>query len=574
MIPIITVVSGTINRLPLLQKMVASARREARGLPIDFIIVDNGSTDGTENWCKTQPDIHFIQLGKPVGGIKAFTVGGMQSKARYTILANDDIEFLPYSILSAYRHLEAHRTCGAVAFADNRLNPHAYQTQQHLTRINDVLMMTTYAQVGMYRTELMQVAGVWGGDDPLFGGAGAWTYGGDNYLSAQIFEMGYSICETKLAKIQDHVHKDETRVIGEAKHGNDSRLFHARFANYPTWKRQTHIAPPLPADEKLRVLYLPEIEAKYPVQVVQKRGLEDALRASGFDVLRYNYGLFSNPIQPKKEVVNIVNIFKPHLCLLQAHSSFIFDPKTVFMMRRACPSMVMVNWNGDYWRTTTQNPDYIRMVNQMDCQLVVDHALIPLYAKHGVKAFYWQIAPEEPTPFTGHVPEYDVLFMGSPYSKFRVALVELLNELRQKYRVGLYGNRYPPHIHVDGETYYDFSYSQALTAKAKIVIGVMEFPDTDGYVSNRLFETLQSKGFLLQQRLVNADVHLGLMDGVHYVSWDTLDDLKAKIDEWIDKPDDRQKIAQAGYDLIQQRHTWSHRVDELFEILEKLRHDD
>ena len=44
----LTVVSGTFNRLPLLQRMVASARASLpAGIPLNFVLVDGGSTDGT-----------------------------------------------------------------------------------------------------------------------------------------------------------------------------------------------------------------------------------------------------------------------------------------------------------------------------------------------------------------------------------------------------------------------------------------------------------------------------------------------------------------------------------------------
>ena len=54
--PLITVVTGTINRIDLLQRMVQSARKEARFLPIHFIIVDSDSSDGTSEWCKPKAD--------------------------------------------------------------------------------------------------------------------------------------------------------------------------------------------------------------------------------------------------------------------------------------------------------------------------------------------------------------------------------------------------------------------------------------------------------------------------------------------------------------------------------------
>ena len=67
----ISVVTGTYNRFAMLQRMVASARRSVSTLPIEIIVVDGGSTDGTQAWCKTHPDIVLIEQGELLGACKA-----------------------------------------------------------------------------------------------------------------------------------------------------------------------------------------------------------------------------------------------------------------------------------------------------------------------------------------------------------------------------------------------------------------------------------------------------------------------------------------------------------------------
>ena len=44
MTPTVSVVSGTYNRLDLLQRMVDSARSSAGPLPLELVLVDGGST--------------------------------------------------------------------------------------------------------------------------------------------------------------------------------------------------------------------------------------------------------------------------------------------------------------------------------------------------------------------------------------------------------------------------------------------------------------------------------------------------------------------------------------------------
>lgn len=56
----ISVVLGTLNRLPYLQTTVASIRQSDLKIPLEIIVVDGGSTDGTLRWLAEQEDIITI----------------------------------------------------------------------------------------------------------------------------------------------------------------------------------------------------------------------------------------------------------------------------------------------------------------------------------------------------------------------------------------------------------------------------------------------------------------------------------------------------------------------------------
>jgi glycosyltransferase involved in cell wall biosynthesis len=68
----VSVVSGTFNRLVMLQKMVYSVRQSTAGLSYEIVLCDGGSTDGTLAWIKQQPDIRLIEHGELRGAIAAF----------------------------------------------------------------------------------------------------------------------------------------------------------------------------------------------------------------------------------------------------------------------------------------------------------------------------------------------------------------------------------------------------------------------------------------------------------------------------------------------------------------------
>ena len=61
----ITAVVVTFNRLELLKKGIESLRKQAR--LSNIIVVNNGSTDGTDKWLATQTDLRVINQ-ENVGG--------------------------------------------------------------------------------------------------------------------------------------------------------------------------------------------------------------------------------------------------------------------------------------------------------------------------------------------------------------------------------------------------------------------------------------------------------------------------------------------------------------------------
>ena len=132
LLPQISIVTGTYNRANTLQRLVKSIR-ETIPAPVrwEHIIVDNGSTDNTEKWVQSQEDLTLIQVGKPIGAIKAFTKGAYMAKAPVVLFATDDIVFPENSIMRAYVHLMDNPTCGAVTFSHNK-NRNEYVADYHI----------------------------------------------------------------------------------------------------------------------------------------------------------------------------------------------------------------------------------------------------------------------------------------------------------------------------------------------------------------------------------------------------------------------------------------------------------
>lgn len=558
----VAIVSGTYNRLPLLKDMVASARAcLPPGVRYQFVIVDGGSTDGTLDWCREQTDVTLIEQGELLGAVKAFDAGAFAADAEYVILANDDITFAPGSILPGIVWLEEHPGCGAVAFEDNRLMPGA--REWHVLQIPITgwsNRYANYAQVGMFRKWLGDELGWWG----LHGKFTGRTYGGDNALSAAIWDKGYTVDAVPGCRVHDYVHPDELRRINNGDAATvDSDAYYAIWPDGPTWPGSPQIDPPRPGRQiGVRVLYLPIFEAGHAVQHAQKRGLRDALSEVGI-VYEVDYVAYKGrEAALEKELLRVLATFQPDLIVSQLHGPDIITPALRDRLRATCPRMVWVNWNGDYWPSGLTSPAMLELLRGIDLQLVVNGSVLPTYEAHGIPAAYWQIGYEEPTK-SPTVPAWDILFLGNGYSDKRQ---ELVRQLRRYNSVGVYGSGWPD---AAGECTYDFDTGAALYRRCLIAIGDNQFPDAEGFVSNRLFQALAAGAFLLHQRVPGLEALTGLRDGEHYVGWDTFEEMHEKIAYYLDPAHkvERETIAAEGLAFVTERHSFRARVRELFRDL-------
>lgn len=565
----ITVVSGTYNRLSLLQKMVASARASLPvGIPLRFILVDGGSTDGTIDWCQAQPDVMLIQHGELRGAIAAFCDGAKQATGKYVVLANDDITFRGDGIWRALLHLETHAKCGAVAFADNRPSEGktGYAVMPMPANRRGIPVAVPYAQVGMFRRWLGDVIGWWGADDKQFR---ARTYAGDNYLSSGVWQVGYTVDAVAGAEVDDTVVNDELRRINGShiQDGNhiDSQEY---FKRYPQGASLPD-APVIdnPDTERLRILYLPVYEPGHAVQKEQKHGLRDALSERAW-VNEIDF--LSIPIARLYDTLaNAIRTFKPHMVLSQIQAHEPLNVTLVRSLRALDSSMVWVNWNGDYAPGGLVAPPMLDVLKHLDLQLVVNAQVLPQYRQANIPAAFWQIGYEEPGDVDAlNVQAHDVVFLANAYSPEREDFGKLLNfwSADDGFTLGVYGSwrNIPAH----GSTLYDFATGKAIYRRAKIALGDNQFPTARGFVSNRLFQALAAGGCLVMHQTVpDLEDLTGLQHGVHYIAWTNHEDLREKLRYYLAHEAERRRIADAGTQFTHERHSFKARVDELFKSL-------
>ncbi len=156
--------------------------------------------------------------------------------------------------------------------------------------------------------------------------------------------------------------------------------------------------------------------------------------------------------------------------------------------------------------------------------------------------------------------KFDVCFIGHVqdtvnYNGFTrtEALDRLFKEIPNFY----YGSRHPafPHKNLFEDAARKFSQS-------KIVFNISIKDD----VNMRTMETLSTGSFLL----TNWIPTLGDLfeDGKHLVTYKTLDEMVEKAKYYLEHDEEREKIAKAGHEEFMSKHTYKHRVEKIFEIVD------
>ena len=560
---LLSIVSGTYNRQPYLEAMMKSCVASMPpGIEYEFCICDGGSTDGTLDVLRGRRDVKLLEHGELRGAIKAFNDAAAMATGDYLLIANDDIEVMGLSIARGLAFMMDNPDVGAGCFFQDRGNQALHVEKMPMVLPNGSQDWLPYIQVGIVPKWLWDKCGGWGD----WGGR---TYGGDNYLSLKIYESGYKIIPIEGASIKDKTPIDELRQINNTNNTDGKKLWAAfpggtRIPDYPRYEN------PLPA--RKRVLYAPIIETGHTVQKAQKCGLKDALKALGL-VWEVDY------VYSKESVVDAAEAWHPHYTITQIHHADAVTMDEIKRVREATKEW-MVNWNGDVWQQTQSDPRYLEFMRYYDYQLCVNAALFPIYKGKGVNSEYWQNSYEpQVTDNDEKGDPHDVIFLGNRYSDYREDLAVAIKSL--PFDVAIYGRGYvnkagnPVMVNGKelslGESLYDYRKTGMLYRGTKIAVADNQYPEATGFCSDRAFMILAAGNcMMMHQKVHKMEEYLGLVDGVHYVSWDDLDDLKQKVTYYMEHEEERRKIADAGTRECRTNHTFEKRVKELLGLVAKL----
>ena len=557
----LSIVTGTYNRLVPLRNLVDSVRRSiGKGLGYEIIVVDGGSTDGSIAWCKEQPDIKLIEQGELLGAVRAFNEGAYSARGKYVILANDDITFMYDSLIRAYAFMEDNLAVGIGCFYQDRFNRPMYVDRMSAVTEEGDRVGVYYGQVCIVPKWLGDKVGWWG--DYLH------TYAGDNELSCNVIQEGYEIAPMECCCIHDTVYKDQLRVInhpnGEGTH-NDSMLFRAKWPLGPTIPKKVKYRRE--ERRRLRILYATIYERGNRLQKSTKFGLLKSLRKI-YDVTEIDYieptSVFGAFLSGVDDLYYAAQAFQPDIFLLQAHDAVHMPLAIVRKLRLEFPGAIFISWNGDYVRRNLEDPNYQDLLRLMDFATFCAADYFPSYRKMGINCHYWQIGYEEyqELPITDSDKRYDVIFQGNEYSEKRTYLGHVLRAIPN---TGIFG--FWKSIKPDGSSYYDYSSQDKLYRLSKICISDQQYPQSIGYVSNRLLQAMRSGIFVLQQHIPEMEKYLKMRNGIHLVEWRDVEELPELISYWLSHDDERRKIADEGKRLVMREHNFDQRVSELQQLI-------
>ncbi len=200
-----------------------------------------------------------------------------------------------------------------------------------------------------------------------------------------------------------------------------------------------------------------------------------------------------------------------------------------------------------YWVSDTHlGYEYrLKKAREFDKVFCMQKRAVEEFKRDGIKNVEWLPHAAEPQAYMPFciVKKYDVCFVGHLCNEKRV---NFLDAVFKKFPNFWYGQRI-------------FEEAARIFCQSKIVLNTAAVDD----LNMRVFETLATQSFLLTENI--PTIHEVFKDGEHLVTYDSIDDAIDKADYYIKHDDERQQIAESGYNYIIKNHTYRHRVDRIIQ---------
>jgi len=320
----------------------------------------------------------------------------------------------------------------------------------------------------------------------------------------------------------------------------------------------------------IKVLYLPLNTPDFT-----QNGMIDAFNHFNVNLKIFDYNLMHikglNKNQISKNLLNIVEEFKPDLMHCQLQFSNIIENKTILKIKEISKNTKISNWTGDI-RKEVPN-EFIINSQAIDYNLISSSGQIDLYSKKcNKKIYYWQIGLDPKLYFPKHNKDFlcKSIFIGNNWktSDFPGGpqRVKILKSLKETFK----------------EDFHIYGYgweSEELTSKGVLklselnnyynnslsCISVSNFNNVSHYFSDRLLISMASGRPVVCLAFPGWEDYF--IDNEDILIAKNIEDVKEKV-KWITNNESKaEKIGMNGYLKIINEHSYTSRVLELFKIV-------
>lgn len=629
-VPRVSVVFGTHNRIELLKRSVASIRQSAGEVPYEIVVCDGGSTDGSRRWLAEQDDVVLVGRRELQGAVVAFNNCAMMARGEYIATLNDDVEYEGSALADAVRILDENESVGQVAIAYRVDGERDY-------KINFIKPPDHhYANFGVIRRSIVQQAtaitgGMW---SPAY-----YTYGADSELSCWVHRFGYEVRPCDDIHIIDREANDALRSENhiEGRAHRDGRMFWQRWPELPAMLKPHGPVPNLTereqeavrcyeANQPLPALPVPRVRrvtsclsaaavtrlqemapltghAPWRVKTIQRdervlhvhldnpqepqNSLRNAFAGLG-DCRRIDWPAIvqrDGPRGLRDAILAAAQSLRPTLVFMQLQRKDVIDLKTIVDLRSLCDTRgVIVHWTGDI--IDQYGPEHWYGEIGRACDLMLfscnDHALT--HRQDGLKnAAYLQIGYCDdryfPGPDKGYGRTWDVVLLAQRYDPGDLALHLGLgtNEGALRREIGeLIMRRFRKRGGAFGggwpQGHMPPGRSGDVYRASHMAVSISLANDLERYSSDRLLRIMASGTAAAVKRFPDM-ASWGLVHEENCLVFETIADLEKLFDKWINRNhvDGLREIGRAGAQLMQAHHSWETRMAELLAYVSAVR---
>lgn len=188
----------------------------------------------------------------------------------------------------------------------------------------------------------------------------------------------------------------------------------------------------------------------------------------------------------------------------------------------------------------------LEKAKRTDFNFVCQKRALEDFTKDGIKNVVWMPHAVEPMayPYIATLKKHDLCFIGHINSENRI---EALDRMFKAFPNFFYGQR----LFEDAADKY---------RESKVCFNISIKDD----INMRCFEVMSTKSFLLTNRIPTMSELFE--DGKHLVMYDSVEDAIEKANYYLSHDEEREKIAEAGFQEVRAKHTFRHRAEQVLRV--------